>query len=297
MSAAADPSDDRLHAPTPGEPLFSETSWYGFHVAERTLAGTVYPLFRPNLGVASLSVYVWDAQAHEPWRVPYGRCLWHLPMPEGDLDDLALGGLHLRCEESGRRYRVRYRDGERLELDLTYQALRPAHRVAVAEGRGHLDQPCRVRGTLALHGETIAVDCLDMRDRSWHVRDDTRTTRASYSYAVASADEAFLAGAFLAGGESRIVTGYLVRDGEKADLVAGTRTLRAGRAGWPERVTLTARDRLGRSLEAEGRCVARLANQATPGMFAWMSLTDWTFSGLRALGEDQDVWSPDLLGA
>jgi hypothetical protein len=61
-------------------------------------------------------------------------------------------------------------------------------------------------------------------------------------------------------------------------------------------VALEAEDRSGRALHAEGRCVSRLANQATPGMFAWMSLTEWETRRGAAVGEDQDVWSPDLLG-
>jgi hypothetical protein len=30
-------------------------------------------------------------------------------------------------------------------------------------------------------------------------------------------------------------------------------------------------------------------------MFAWMSLAEWSFGGVRAFGADQEVWSPDLL--
>jgi hypothetical protein len=40
--------------------------------------------------------------------------------------------------------------------------------------------------------------------------------------------------------------------------------------------------------------VNRFANQASPGLFAWMSLTRWDFAG-ESYGQDQDIWSPDLL--
>jgi hypothetical protein len=33
--------------------------------------------------------------------------------------------------------------------------------------------------------------------------------------------------------------------------------------------------------------------QATPGMFAWMSLTRWTNGEFAGHGEDQEGWSPD----
>jgi hypothetical protein len=292
---SATSADDRFHAPAEDHPLWSETSWYGFSVPARHLAGSVYPLFRPRLGVCSVAVHVWDDSACEPWRALYSRTQWHLPMPEGDLSACEAGGLSLECLEPLRRYRVRYRDGELCALDLEYTGLFAPHAVGISGGRGHLDQPCRVRGELVLRGERIAVDGFEMRDRSWHVRDDRRSTRASYSYGIASESEAFLAGALCDGDAGRIVAGFLWRDGSKRDLNGGTRRVLERRAGHPLRVAIEAVDTDGRRLEALGRCTSRLANQATPGMFAWLSLTEWDCAGTRAIGEDQDVWSPDLL--
>jgi len=289
---------DRFHAPSDAAPLWSETSWYAFCVPQRRLAGTVYPLFRSNLGTCSLGVYVWDDAAHEPWRVRYGRCLWHLPFPEGELSDCRVGGLALRCEEPLSRYRVRYTDDPLLSLDLVYAGLFPPHELGMDDARGHLDQPCRVTGTLTLAGEELAVDTFDMRDRSWHVRDDVRTTRAGYSYGI-TGDEAFLAMSMGGDGDAVVIAGFLWRDGEKHDLAKGTRRVleRDPAAGFPTRVVIEVEDRAGRRLRAEGRCVSRLANQATPGMFAWMSLTEWQSDTGSCSGEDQDIWSPDLLAS
>jgi hypothetical protein len=91
-----------------------------------------------------------------------------------------------------------------------------------------------------------------------------------------------------------LIGGFLVRDGEKSPLVAGTRTLERGAGPWPARLAIEARDALGRDLRATGATVNRFANQATPAMFAWMSLTRWDFAG-ESYGQDQDIWSPDLL--
>jgi hypothetical protein len=296
MSEVSD-ADDRLHAVADSDPLWSETAWFGFSIPQRNLGGTVYPLFRPNLGVCSLSVYVWDDTAHEPWRVPYGRAQWHLPMPEGDLTRTSFGGLELECVEPLHEYRVRYRDGDALALDLHYRGLIEPHGFGISPVRGHIDQPCHVRGTLALAGETLDVDGYEMRDRSWHVRDDRRSTRASYSYGIESETEMFLAGGFQMGDDCRIVAGFLIRDGEKADWVGGTRRVIARHDGYPTQIVIEANDALGRRLEAHGSCRSRLANQATPGMFAWMSLAEWTWNDAHGFGEDQDVWSPDLLPA
>jgi hypothetical protein len=296
--SALGPPDDGFHPPAAPDPAWSETSWFSFHVAERRLAGMLYPLFRPNLGVCSVGAFVWDDGACEPWAVRYGRCLWHLPMPEGDLRDCEVGGLRIACVEPLSRYRVAYRDGERIDLELAYAGLVPPVAAGIGGGSGHVDQPCRVTGRLRLGGEEIAVDCLDMRDRSWHVRDDLRSTRASYSYALASPREGFLAAGFHDGERLRLVTGFLLRDGAAARVVGGTRRVleRDAARGFPLRVAVELRDEQGRALEAEGRCVSRLASQATPGLFAWMSLTewsaDWSDARTAAFGQDQDIGSP-----
>ncbi len=200
-----------------------------------------------------------------------------------------------------RRYRVTYRDGERFQADLEYVGLIPPHEAGVRAGHGHVDQPCRVQGEIVLAGRRIAIDHPDMRDRSWQVRADDRTTRGAYSYGIASARESFLAFSFASpglgsrGDVQPILAGFLVRDGEKADLASGLRSIVRSPGGWPERVEIEARDALGRELRATGATQNRFANQASPGLFAWMSLTRWDFAG-ECYGQDQDIWSPDLLG-
>ncbi len=286
--------EDRFHRPPTRDPTWAETAWFAFAAPERGLAGTLYPLFRHDLGVCALGVAVWDASGHEPWHARYARRLWHVPIPDGDLDDLAIAGLSIRCLEPLSRYRVCYEDGDRLCVDLEYQGLFPPHAPLVSAKRGHLDQPCRVEGVVRLDGEEIPIDGFEMRDRSWGPRDDLRRTRASYAYGIQGPEASFLASTTDIEGVERVVMGFLVRDGEKQDLVSGTREVLArNAAGFPEQVRIEATDRAGRGLAVEGRCVSRLAEQATPGMFAWMSLTSWSGEGGACHGEDQEVWSPD----
>jgi len=61
-------------------------------------------------------------------------------------------------------------------------------------------------------------------------------------------------------------------------------------------VVIEARDARGRELCARGVTRNRLAHQASPGLFAWMSFTGWDFAG-GCYGQDQDIWSPDLLAS
>jgi hypothetical protein len=285
---------DRFHPPTSTDPWWTETCWFSFGDPEQGLAGAFYPLFRKNLGVAALTVAVWDDRGAAPWQVPYHRAHWHLPFPSGDLDDLCLGGLRYQTLDPLSRYRVRYRDGEAIDVDLVYEALMAPHEVGMGGGHGHLDQPCRFAGEIMLHGVRHEVSGLDMRDRSWGPRADDRPTRGSYSYGIAGPGDAFLAFAFRVGAEDRVAAGFLLRDGERAPLVGGRRETQRGPDGWPTRVVLDAEDGLGRQLRAAGAPRSRLAFQASPGLFAWMSFTRWDFAG-GCHGQDQDIWSPDQL--
>jgi hypothetical protein len=290
-------ADDRHHEVGDPHPLWTETTWWGFLVPDRAIGGMVYTLFRPNVGVASVQVSVWDADAVEPWRVPYHREQWHLPFPATDLDDTEIGGLRLRCLEPLRSYEVGYDDGEALQLDLRFDAVMEPHVPMAERAAGHFDQLGHVTGTLVLSGEPVPVDCLAIRDRSWYVRDDRRSLLAGYLYGAADEDHHFLAFTHPedTSGTSLVVGGYLVRDGVKATLTGGTRTVASRRRGHPDEVALEATDEQGRSLSVTGRVSASLASQSTPGMFAWMSLVDWTIDGRPGHGEDHDVWSPDRL--
>jgi len=289
------PEDESFHAPPTDDPYWTETAWYSFWNEDRRLSGLLYPMFRPNLGVASCAVYVWDDTSDRPWAVPYGRSQWHLPMPSGDVTNLELAGLRYRCVEPLQKWELAYVDGDHVTLELTYSALFEPHAVGVGPDRGHFDQAGRVTGTLTLDREDIPIDCLSMRDRSWSVRADSGDIRAGYSYGTASAENAFHTMSFLAGEHEIVVAGYLVRDGVTSDVISGSRWVDTRDQARPVRVRVEATDALGRTLEACGECVNRLAFQSSPNLFAWMSLTRWDFDGHEAWGEDQDIWSPSMM--
>jgi hypothetical protein len=277
--------------------MWTETTWWGFSAPEIPLAGMLYTLFRPNLGVASLVVQVWDGDAVEPWRIPYSRCLWHLPMPSADLTDCQVGALSITAVEPLHRYRLRHED-PRCTLDLEFTGLAEPFGTGTA-AHGHFDQVGRFAGRLDLPGRTIAIDGPAGRDRSWYVRPDGHSLRAGYTYAVGGAGEHAVVHSFGLPGadpeETAVLGGYLERDGERAALTGGTRRVASRRRGHPDELVITAADASGRALELTGRVSASMASQSTPGMFAWMSLVDWSIDGRPGVGEDHDVWSPDRL--
>ena len=127
--AAAADEDRRFHPPS-GDHYWTETGWWAFWVPERGLSGSVYTLFRPNLGVVASGVHVWGGGTTSPWDAPYSRTWWHLPLPsDADPTDYELAnGLRLERLEAFKAYRFTY-DDVGLSLDLTVTGLAEPHRL------------------------------------------------------------------------------------------------------------------------------------------------------------------------
>jgi hypothetical protein len=115
------------------------------------------------------------------------------------------------------RYRIRFDDpdADEIHVDLVRRCCRRT--------RAPLDQPGRYTGTIVLRGETIPVDSYGFRDRSWGPRSQfgvglsqSAARHGGYSYATASAQDAFHTITMDFGAGCNSIHGYLVRDGEWA---------------------------------------------------------------------------------
>lgn len=303
MSGPLGPGDDRLHPGRTEDRSWTETAWFAAAVPERGLAVWTYPLFRPELGVMSCGIYVWEPGAEELWQLPYYRTWWHLPLPDDlDLTGFRLpNGLGYECLEPLSEYRVTYADGEELELDLTFRALHPPHPVGVVDGgHGHLDQFGSVRGEIVLGGERIEVDCVEMRDRTWSPRRESRKRAfVTYSYGHDGGGRGFhLSTRFdPALGGNRLLTGFRLDGGAVREMAEGSCEVERDAAGRPRRVRLAASAADGEGFEATGEVVSRLSMPSTP-WFVWACLVRWRLAdGTEAFGEHQDTWSPAALRA
>jgi hypothetical protein len=292
--------DDEFHPPTSDDPYWTETCWFTFTVPERRLSGQLYPFFQPNQHVTSGGAYFWDEHGDQPWNCRYAKNFWHLPIPDAPLSDIGLAnGIHYRCVEPLTRYQIGYDDpdgGDEVHAALMFTAVTPPHYL----GHSHLDQPGRYTGTIVLQGEEIAVDSFGFRDRSWGPRSQFGPGLASsavpnggYSYATASPRDAFHTITMNTGNGCVNIHGYLLRDGEWAKLATGRREVleRDAATGSPRRVRIEASDESGRTLHADGTCVNKLAVFLNPNLFTINCLTEWTFDGVTAWGEDHDNWS------
>jgi hypothetical protein len=283
--------DDDFHDPPDDSWWWHETCWFWFFVPERSLGGWLYNYIRPNIGVAGGGCWVWDDTTTSHWEVPYYAGYSNLRLPEErDLRNFRFpSGVEVTAVDPLRRYRLGYADRDLIQLDLDWDAITPPW-VASSDGVAHhFDQVGRVTGSLLLHGEQIEVDCLAIRDRTWTVRSERWKHGGGYGYtnATASADLGFLAV-----GDTRQISGYLLADGERRGVVSGSRVVeRDPDSGWVRRVRVELLDDAGREMAAEGRPVSRMA-MPIPGVagVVWTSLVDWQLDGTQAWGEDQEPW-------
>ena len=289
--------DDHFHfAEMSGDWWATETAWFSFHHPARRLGGWLYTLVRPNIGTVAGGCWIWDDTAHLPWEVLYSTNYSAVPLPrDQDLTDCRLPtGVAITVIEPCMRYALGYRDGERLQAELRFDGVMPPEPLtAVGSTFGsahHFDQLGRVTGTLVLHGERIAIDCIGMRDRTWGRRPEDRARQAAYVTGASSARHGFLAVTNPGRQGDPVAYGFLRRDGRTAGLAGGERRVeRDPREGWIARIALEARDVEGRALIASGVPVSRMIiNRHT--FIDVTSLIRWDLNGTPAWGEDQDMW-------
>ncbi len=289
--------DDRFHFDElAGDWWSTETAWFSFSQPERRLGGWLYTLARPNIGTVAGGAWVWDDSAHLPWEVLYSANYTALELPrDQNLDDVTLPtGVSIRVIEPCMSYVLEYNDEPRLRASLRFEGVMPP---APLTGTGstfgrshHFDQIGRVSGEIVLHGETIPIDCLAVRDRTWGRRREDRPRQAAYVTGVATARHGFLAVTNVEADRNPVAYGFLHRDGRTLPLTQGERRVERDRDnGWITRVEIQAHDTEGRTLHALGEPLSRIViNRHT--FIDINSLVRWEINGEGGHGEDQDMW-------
>jgi hypothetical protein len=289
--------DDDFHFDELGDGWWAtETAWFSFHHPERRLGGWLYTMVRPNIGTVAGGIWIWDETATLPWEVPYYTNYSALEFPrDSSLRDIALPtGVRLRTIKPATTYALSAQDGERLSLDLTFDAVMAPQPLGTGTTFGtaqHYDQFGRVTGELVLHGERIEIDCIAMRDRTWSSRrPEDRPRKAAYVTGAVRGGDAFLAVTAGKSDEDPVVHGFLTRDGHTSRLVSGLRTVeRDQQSGAIVSIAMEGVDSDGREFRADGTPRSQIVvNRHT--FIDVNSLVEWTIDGQTGWGEDQDMW-------
>lgn len=253
-------------------------------------------LARPNIGTVAGGAWVWDGTAHLPWEVLYSANYTALRLPrDQDLSDIRLPtGVSIKALEPTMAYELGYEDGERCQMSLRFDGIMPPHPLRKAGspfgGASHFDQFGRVTGEVRLGERTIAIDCLATRDRSWGPRPEHRPKKSAYVTGIASERDGFLAVTRWNGDVEEIAYGFMIRDGETADLVSGRRHVERDRqGGWVTSITMEGTDERGRRLEAVGTRLSGIVINRHSFIDS-NGLIAWTINGHDGHGEDQDMW-------
>jgi len=295
------PGDDSLHDRPAGDPDWTETLWLSFAIPERRLTGVTYLVTRPNRGVCSLGVWMWDHTARTEPEVLYFQNHPDLTIP-ADISDFELPcGFSQRVLEAGRRYEVSYDDGVELRLQLEFEALHaPIGREFGGEIAGS-NQLGIVTGDLWFNDDQFHVECHEFRGRSWSSRSDRRMVLRpdadgdlmvhADSYAITGGTSFFVTSM---GGlaTTDVLSGHLLQDGTLEAIVEGHRSVeRHPVRGFPERITIDATDATGRAVHAVGMCTNQLLMTAAAGVpFPfWVCGTNWIVNDEPGWGQDQDV--------
>ena len=307
------PHDDYLHA-RPDHPYWNEVGWYSFMVPERSLSGFLYMYHRPNIGYTVAGLAVWDPTGTETydcllydWGEAY-KMTPHMEMFDFSVDN----GLRVSVIEPLRSFQFSYRGqtayNADIELDLVFTSEHDPYPVDLATdgmqewGSGHFDQFGRMRGSLLIDGETIAIDCVAQRDRSWGVRNIVNNPRGEFVWTVGetSSFQALAINSLPPGEDSGIGTsedvvfGYYIKDGQYGGLTKGSgatiEIAERDASGRPVVVRVDAVDSLGRRLDATGRVRNLLNWQGYSWLTIFWCLVEWEFDGQTAYGELQDYW-------
>ena len=151
------------------------------------------------------------------------------------------------------------------------------------------EQMGRVTGTVVLHGETLGVDCLSLRDASWGERQIDGVRRGSYFWAVADADTAFHAQTQGEEADQRVVGGFLKLDGKMATLVGGRRYNTRLNHITAQEFDLELEDALGRTATVAIRTCSDLLVDFYPRCQVVWSLLHADFgSGVTGWGDQQE---------
>lgn len=291
----------------------TETQYLGFSVPEARIHALCYLWHHPNLKVVTGGLFVW--QGIKRYMPEAELCDVRAYMSDRVLaDDLheyrLANGYGVRIVEPLKKLHLSYEDAARgNSVNLEYEAV--AAPVMFGDGK-HFEQPMRVRGEITLRGTRHAVDCFNVRDRSWgkpRPEDNIPLPPVSWMTGVFGEDFAFncnvldqheenaeLKGRFEMPREKTLNGGWVRREGVLARIVSARKKIeREAGTRLPLGVELEFTDESGRLTALRGRLQAACPWQVWPNMIFTVSQMRWECEGRVTTGDCQEAYWNDYL--
>ena len=288
------------------DPYWTDSSWFSWAIPEQDICGLIWMHFRPNMNCMCAGPAMWDRSGQHVWDFPYFDFQTMRRLPEGrygvdydKYDFAAPWGLSVRTIEPLQRYRIAY-DRFGFRLDLEFEAIAPPNVINAPSAeqlksafRLHFEQPGRIRGEVELDGVRHRVDTFSIRDGGHGPRFMENSAPGGYAWSTADEKTGFhvLAPGSGGGPQSKVIGGYILRDGIISPTVDGHRRVVERNGARPEVVEIHARDELGRELNVLGRARAPAEFMLFPERGQWWTLFRWDYEGASgATGEDQEYY-------
>ena len=289
----------------------TETYWFEVLIPEANLIAHFYVYMRPNLNMCSAGVWMSRGFCDHPLLMDHYNYQAALPFPRqiGDTICVPEIGLTIKILEPLARLEIMYEPpGSSVRARLSAAAVMPP---AVRVTNKHFNQFMRYTGVIALNGETIAVDNVAMRDRSWgepRLEDPVQapiTTWASGYFAdnrtafnLIGFDDPTHGvewqGIYDIPAEKTLMDGWYFRDGRFSKVISMSKRSErdTARRMAPGRVEVSFEDADGGRHRLIGEVRAACCVQNWPNIHVWLPLVRWDLDGAIGWGDCQEyLWT------
>jgi hypothetical protein len=295
------------------EPYWNESSWFSWGIPEKNINGLFYYFFRPNMGCLNGGPGMWDGSGLYTWDCLYWDWQYMRELPAGkygvDYNKYnyeAPCSMSVKMLEPLKKYHLKY-DRNGFKLDLIFEGVAEPNTIGDhSEGRlntayrFHFEQPGKMKGKVALHGEEYKVDCFAIRDGSHGRRSWGDVPPGGYTWSTADERTGWhlIAVDNNRSRETKIIGGYLLRDGKISSLAKGVRWVRERFGAMPSFIEIEAQDAMGRELHAVGRIKVPAEFHYYSDQVQWWCQFAWEYDGFKdAIGEDQEYYKTEDMRA
>jgi hypothetical protein len=299
------PEDEFFHGT--GEPVdtLTETWFWNFHVAEAKINCFAYCWVHPTLKTVTggLLIYKGFKPIHLASELFEIRDYMSIAVI-GDGSDIKLSnGFRAEAIVPMQHVRLTFDDpGRHTSLNIELQAVGDP---IMRANNKHFEQVMHATGTLVLRGETYAVDCYPVRDRSWgEPRPENHAPYPPYTWLTGTfgTDFAFNLGAHddpasdpewagkMPAPPQIFRDGWVVVKGEQRRIVAATKATKR-EMPWcrPLSHEITFTDSAGDTYHMHGEVIAQSIWGGWSNTNAHLGLAKWSWDGKTGYGETQEV--------